>query len=73
MIEKDRLAFYYNEDGICTFLDSFGLEPYVYGLQEYLNKTSLKWIYNDTQLHNDTQVLHLKLVDSIVSILYYVT
>ena len=48
------LAFYYNEDGICTFFDSFGLEPYVYGLQEYLNKTSVKWIYNDTQLQSFT-------------------
>jgi hypothetical protein len=46
------LAVYYNEDGLCTFFDSFGLHPSFYKLENFLNKTSKEWICNQVQLQD---------------------
>ena len=41
------LAFYYNKNGNCEFFDSYGMHPNFYGLQNYLDKTSKTWTFNN--------------------------
>ncbi len=48
------LAYYYNEDGNCDFFDSFGFSPILYGLTDFLDKTSIKWKYNENQIQSLT-------------------
>ena len=46
------LAIYYYVNGEAEFFDSYGLNPNFYGLDNYLNKTSLNWTYNKKQIQS---------------------
>ena len=46
------LAFYYDENGICYFFDSFGFDPNFYGLKKYLDTTSKSWTFNKKRFQN---------------------
>ena len=43
-------AIYYNEDKEATFFDSYGQHPSYYKMVPYLNKTSVSWTFNNTQI-----------------------
>jgi len=45
-------AIYYNEDKEAIFFDSYGQHPNYYKMVSYLNKTSVKWTYNSTQIQS---------------------
>jgi uncharacterized protein YutD len=46
------LAVYFDSKKNCYFLDSFGMHPKFYGLNNYLKDKSVKIIYNNTQLQS---------------------
>ena len=46
------LAFYYDVNRNAVFFDSFGLHPSHYQLEEYLDKTSNSWIYNNLRIQS---------------------
>jgi hypothetical protein len=46
------LAIYYDTNGIATFFDSFGLDPYYYKFDKFLKSTSKEWICNTTKLQS---------------------
>ena len=46
------LAIYYNHNGESEFFDSYGLHPFFYGLDTYLEKTSSKWTQNKKQIQS---------------------
>lgn len=46
------LAFYYDRNNNGVFFDSFGLHPQSYGLDKYLDKTSIEWKYNNHRLQS---------------------
>lgn len=46
------LAFYYDENRQATFFDPCGLSPSVYGLENYLNRTSKSWTYNPKRIQS---------------------
>ena len=43
---KHWLAFYFNENKICYFFDSFGNSPKIFGLEKYILKNSKKFTFN---------------------------
>jgi hypothetical protein len=44
------LAVFYNKNGKCTFFDSFGFSPNLYGLERFIEKSSTSWEYNSMRL-----------------------
>ena len=46
------LAFYYDDNGVCDFFDSFGNSPSYYRLLKYLEKTSTDFNYNNKQIQS---------------------
>ena len=50
------LALYYDENGMCSFFDSFGMHPDFYSLKDYIEKTSRHWEFNNKQLQSFNSV-----------------
>lgn len=46
------LAVYYDQNGYCTFFDSFGINPSFYNLEKFLDLTSKGWTWNKDQLQS---------------------
>lgn len=46
------LAMFFDNYNHAEFFDPYGLHPRVYGLEEYLNKQSIFWTYNDKRLQS---------------------
>ena len=49
---KHWLAIYYDHAGHATFFDSFGFPPVYYGLENYLDKTAIKWSHNSVKIQH---------------------
>ena len=46
------LAIYYNKNKTAEFFDSFGMPPSFFNLQQYLEKSSVSFKFNSTQIQS---------------------
>lgn len=49
------LGLYYDSEGKCNFFDSYAMPASRYGLNAYLDKTSISWTENKIRLQGNSQ------------------